>query len=402
MNKKNNKSNRWYKKKENWVIGIGVLIAIFGIAVPFLLLHFKKWDLSKSTFDSLAPIGDFLGGSTVGLLSFASTILVIAAIIMQKEELRLQREELEKTRQEHHLTNDTMKRQQFETTFFNMINLHQSILREIKIDNDSGRVAIRNLHPVLKELYLDKVYKDFKDEIINIIINNQDKEEFNTVLKEIYFDLELNYFLEVARNNIPPMFDEDMNFDDSEYDKYVSKVLMGENRTWESEKERLNTSFVNTYKDNRSKSLELLQGFNFIKNRLPDAHIYNFRLNFNHEPLLRLKKQAYQALYSDYEPEIGHYYRNLYRLVKLIQSQVFDSESEEVNERERGVYRGILRAQLSSYELLMLYYNVNYSNKGEKFKELLKETNFFDDHLVEEDFIWANDKDELDYFEKSK
>ncbi len=59
---------------------------------------------------------------------------------------------------------------------------------------------------------------------------------------------------------------------------------------------------------------------------------------------------------------------------------------------------GILRAQLSSYELLMLFYNICYSDKGEKFKFLLESTNFFDNHLVEDDFIWENDIEQLEYF----
>lgn len=44
----------------------------------------------------------------------------------------------------------------------------------------------------------------------------------------------------------------------------------------------------------------------------------------------------------------------------------------------------------------MLFYNVVYSEKGEKFKSIIKGTNFFDDHLIESKFLWANDKVELD------
>ncbi|MEH7328788.1 putative phage abortive infection protein, partial [Priestia megaterium] len=94
------------------------------------------------------------------------------------------------------------------------------------------------------------------------------------------------------------------------------------------------------------------------------------------------------------------YYRNLYRIVKLIQEIDFDSENSKANELEKRKYRGILRAQLSSIELLMLFYNVNYSKKGEKFKALLENTNFFDDHLVEKEFIWKNDKEQLKFFAK--
>ena len=65
------------------------------------------------------------------------------------------------------------------------------------------------------------------------------------------------------------------------------------------------------------------------------------------------------------------------------------------NLAEKSKYRGILRAQLSAIELLMLFYNISYSSKGEKFRSLLMEKNFFDNHLVIEDFIWRNDFEEL-------
>ncbi|MED3788910.1 hypothetical protein P4576_17055 [Peribacillus frigoritolerans] len=42
----------------------------------------------------------------------------------------------------------------------------------------------------------------------------------------------------------------------------------------------------------------------------------------------------------------------------------------------------------------MIFYNVVYSEKGEKFKEILINTNFFDDHLITGDF-WKNDFEEL-------
>ena len=55
----------------------------------------------------------------------------------------------------------------------------------------------------------------------------------------------------------------------------------------------------------------------------------------------------------------------------------------------------VLRAQLSALELMMLFYNISYSIKGEKFQSLLMEKKFFDNHLVIEDLIWKNDVEEL-------
>ena len=111
-----------------------------------------------------------------------------------------------------------------------------------------------------------------------------------------------------------------------------------------------------------------------------------------------IKQDSYEELYKRHEKIIGHYYRNLYRIVKLIQNTTFNNESQEQDNEEKRKYRGILRAQLSSFELLMLFYNISYSEKGKKFKELVAGTNFFADHLIVEDFIWKNDVTELAHF----
>jgi hypothetical protein len=57
---------------------------------------------------------------------------------------------------------------------------------------------------------------------------------------------------------------------------------------------------------------------------------------------------AYSEFNEKYQDLIGHYFRNLHRILKFIDaSGVCDKK----------VYTGILRAQLSSYELLLLFYN---------------------------------------------
>ncbi|MEM5664342.1 putative phage abortive infection protein [Bacillus toyonensis] len=91
-------------------------------------------------------------------------------------------------------------------------------------------------------------------------------------------------------------------------------------------------------------------------------------MNYSDNPLTELKHEAYETLYKKHENVIGHYYRNLYRIVKLIQNNVFDSESHERDNEEKRKYRGILRAQLSSFELLMIFYNISYSEKGKNSK----------------------------------
>lgn len=71
---------------------------------------------------------------------------------------------------------------------------------------------------------------------------------------------------------------------------------------------------------------------------------------------------AYDAFYERHQHEIGHYFRNFHRIVKLVdESQVADKAN----------YSGILRAQMSSPELALLFYNSLHSI-GAKAKPLLE------------------------------
>jgi hypothetical protein len=60
---------------------------------------------------------------------------------------------------------------------------------------------------------------------------------------------------------------------------------------------------------------------------------------------------------------VGHYFRNLYNIVKFVdRSDVADKQ----------FYTNFVRAQLSSHELLLLFYNCATSLGDEKFKPLVE------------------------------
>jgi hypothetical protein len=71
---------------------------------------------------------------------------------------------------------------------------------------------------------------------------------------------------------------------------------------------------------------------------------------------------AYQNLYQSFGGELGHYFRNLYHVIRFV-------DESQVSEPERKRYMKILRAQLSSRELLLFFYN-GLSEVGQKLKPL--------------------------------
>lgn len=90
----------------------------------------------------------------------------------------------------------------------------------------------------------------------------------------------------------------------------------------------------------------------------------------NLDDCLRVYIQEYETIQSDF----GHYFRNLYRMVKLVhETEFLDTTVTADLYKIRYKYTSIIRSQLSDYELLWLFYNCLSKNGIEKFKRLVEE-----------------------------
>lgn len=403
--------------KENKWIFVGGIVIVVAILTP-LILFIGRNNLDQKTFEALGPVGDFFGGTTVGLLTLASMLFVIASISMQRkqldmqqDELKMQREELAKTREEFELTNKTLTKQQFESTFFNMINLHHNLLKDLEEGrsyfNETYKLLESEYKITVKEywgnnlIYLENHEPDKLKHLLRIFcLNNWKVNHLEHLLQETRYSesMENNLFKEIQSQNeqyyISTIENSKAKFEERSIDYWITACIddtnvldyfLGINST------RLSFSTINGLKY----LISNISFFESFDDEWTIEYIKQIRTETFLKPLFPLKRLVYEKVYDLKEEQIGHYYRNLYRIVRFIQDEHFSTDQEE-NENEKKKYRGILRAQLSSMELLMLFYNVVYSKKGEKFKEILKGTNFFDDHLIESKFLWANDKEELD------
>lgn len=85
--------------------------------------------------------------------------------------------------------------------------------------------------------------------------------------------------------------------------------------------------------------------------------------------------QTYSKFYDEYQIFVGQYYDNLYIIIKLVH------ETEFRDDNERKIYFDIIRAQLSTFELIMLLYTAlseSGDNVGEKkFLPLVSQYEFF-------------------------
>lgn len=69
---------------------------------------------------------------------------------------------------------------------------------------------------------------------------------------------------------------------------------------------------------------------------------------YGHHPLLKQAQLYYSQLYRIFEDDLSYYFRNLFHILRFI-----DSSKIELKQN----YTGLLRAQLCSAELLLLFYH---------------------------------------------
>ena len=126
---------------------------------------------------------------------------------------------------------------------------------------------------------------------------------------------------------------------------------------------------------------------------------YNFGLDskYDNTPIIVGVKtlMRYQSVnrYTDLK-ELGcldHYFRHLYRVFKYI------NDSDVIDDTDKYKYACMVRASLSQYELIMLFYNCLSSNGREKFKPLIERYAIFNNIRVE---LLATDREKELYASK--
>lgn len=203
--------------------------------------------LEKSA-DKWGQFGDFIGGTLNPVFGFLALIALLSTIAIQVRELRISTRELRNSAQALAAQNLTLRQQNFETSFFQLLRLHNEIVNGIDLVSNNGHVT-------------------------------------------------------------------------------------------------------------RGRDC-----FRVFVNRLNDD-LDTFATNGDQESITL----AYGLFYRKHQHEIGHYFRLLYNIVKLVK------RTDSIDKR---YYTNLVRAQLSSYELILLFYNCLSIWGRDKFKPLVEEFAF--------------------------
>ncbi len=181
---------------EGHIKQFAVVSVIIGIFFPIVLRYLEGgW---TAEYAILAAAGDWLGGTSAPLFSLAGFLMMYGAYKMQQEDLRLTRDEMQQTRKEFEIQNATLKRQEFETTFFHLLELHHQIVESILYKSASkeiyqGRQFVSFAYSELKRDYENYYLQFYALPTINEVSPEQfDSKCLQTVFSKNFPAIERN------------------------------------------------------------------------------------------------------------------------------------------------------------------------------------------------------------------
>ena len=320
------------KKTIKWIIGSSLIF--FSLSLFFFLY--------KQSFSSSLPIdtnkfSDF-GTFISGILATTATI---AGFILLIETFKMQKEELEFTRDEFQAQNKTLKIEQFDNTFFNLLKNLKDITPDIE-DLASIKEEIEFYYGYIQLEEFEKDYQDIRNnqanhERLEFIINSfsylfvpsfkfQDKTEKATACLE-----EIRYFFKKNNNTSVQLLRSKLAYrtvfekSDSMIGhylrttyhilKYIKKAEDREMELTESKEEFEST--IQKYQDYANllqaqlSTVELFilfyNGLGFLETKKL-LHYYSFLENL---PVEQLLDESHDAFYEKWVTNDGNVYREI-------------------------------------------------------------------------------------------
>lgn len=290
---------RLFKMGQSPAFGIWFII-IFGCLSIFILPWAFTRDFGLPSFKQTGPIGDTLNGIAGPFIALFAAILTFGAFWVQFQANKQQRKQFAEQ------AKDTA-RQRFENIFYELLKIHRDNVNEMNIeDSIYGRRAFTSF------------YYEFRYVFFVFAKNYYGSMEFFPIRKHELHELTnisyLVFFFGVGYNS--------SNVTKELFEKYKDMKFFNDSIS------HLNRFRLNyrSYKDQRK---DLVVEFN------------GDRATF------RIKYQPF----SGHTGKLGHYFRHLFQTVKFVDEQDKNIITSKYD------YVKTLRAQLSNFEQLLLYYN---------------------------------------------
>lgn len=185
-------------EKAAMVLIWGGIVILAVTAFLYIELSNHIFGITEKSFELFGSIGEYIGGVVGSFWALAGVILFYEALRFQRDELELQRAELkyqrseimEQTRQ-YIIQNQVLLTRKLETTFFQLLSLHNEIVSSISISSAEFRKYSHNGDKTAKgrycfHFYYERFGKIVRDNFDLTGVAASDKEGLEDVLKESY------------------------------------------------------------------------------------------------------------------------------------------------------------------------------------------------------------------------
>ena len=344
---------REFKNYPVWSIVIASLVLL--VFVPFCINLIIIPDIGSGSDDGWLG---FWGGYLGAILGLFGAMIVIYIQLNSDE--------------------DSRKEEKVDNTFFNLLNLHNEIKKEIEYNND--------------ENLFENLYSELKEEIdqFKVITAEKCRKEYFYSKREYigrFFDEALNDMLKQLKDNY---LIEDSELTEIE-NYYLDKAPSGEALTKFKEREPAFIDVLDTLKllgaisfnenDSDKKFLNLINIMKYLDTTYFNVDTINelFEIikDFDNQVALNTmkwisthKNTIIESVFKGYYNRMGKYFRIFHRVIKYVNNNVSD-------QKLKNNYIGFIRAMLNEKEIVLIYYNSFFTQRGEGLGDELKQTQFF-------------------------
>lgn len=275
--------------KKHFTIIIIIILSLLVIGLT-IYAYWKNNFLNPNYFlgtDKLGDFGSFIGGFLGTLITLLATVYVYKTYISQKKELKKQKKQLK-------LQSQLIAQQQFESTFFNMLNVHRELKNNLELKSN---IKICNV-----ATYIEVP----ENRPIALAIGSEVTNEIETFYKGVkVFDF--------IRLDFEVLFKSFKNINTTQGSQTFSQKIINE----------------------------------AIKKILIEKRDV---ASSNEE--IEIIRLVYKITFTIYKNVIGHYCRNVYHILKFIRESEYQSIS--ISYRK---YADKFQSQLNMDEQFILFYN---------------------------------------------
>lgn len=348
------------------------------------------------------PKPGFIGGDEDAWLGYWGSIVgIMGAYFVLKIQLKSD--------------NKKYKSETVDNTFFNLLNLHNDILKEntkliegISKDLSQMHKEVNNREYRLEcEKYAEENHEKLNDKIKELPDNDNiievkfdlhiESEEFKLDLSPIvdceYKEIIEEYLITGEISNVDTYIELygnkiilENNVTDSGYDYYLEELefsmeelerIAKKNLEYNNhiEKQKENGKSTNTYSEVidsdyaeycKQKDIKIKEMIIELFSR--EEVLKNVIIQFEKiEPHIR-------KVFENHLVSFGYYFRLFHRIIKFLNE---NKEQEFITEEQLNNYLGILRAMIDEKTMALIYYNAIYLPKGENMKIELRKNTFF-------------------------